>query len=211
MLYITLFYVRIVLLATFQVNIGRLKNWTSFSNMPKQVIGKAMEDSPEYEWDIYQPTPIMSTYTLGMAVANDYKYSETSTPNRKDRKIRAWIRSSIQILSYSENNTMGWKNITEENVDNTQKFLVFYEKYLNITDPVPKMDSIDIIEAWHGGMENWGVLFYPGYTELTRELTIAHETAHSWFGNLVTCKNWAEYVYTLFVIMQKLKCLILYI
>ena len=158
--------------------------------MPKRLTGISMENSSEYEWDIYQETPIMSTYTVGIVITNDFKYSEGSTENRKERKIRSWVRSSAK-LGHGPTK-VGWKNITEENLGYTEKFITFYEDYFNITDILPKVDSIETIDAWHQGMENWGVIVYPGLNRFISQYTIAHETAHFWFGNLVTSKNFAE-------------------
>jgi len=45
----------------------------------------------------------------------------------------------------------------------------------------------------YGGMENPGAIFYNGPAYATRglrELTVAHETAHQWFGDAVTARDW---------------------
>ena len=41
-------------------------------------------------------------------------------------------------------------------------------------------------------MENWGLIVYWSTYFGVIDL-IAHELAHFWVGNLVTCKNWDEY------------------
>ena len=168
--------------------------------MPKQGYAKfgkyefqnEVETKDEYEWHMYYETPIMPTYIIGMAVAKDFKYSEISSKNWKDKTYRAWVEPSTRVHDPDTDEDVGWKKITEKNVNYTQQFIVFFEKYFNIKDDIPKIDSIDVIKGWAGAMENWGIVIYFNANALISINTIAHEAAHFWFGNLVTCKNWAE-------------------
>jgi len=68
--------------------------------------------------------------------------------------------------------------------------------------PLPKLDQIAIPGGFGGAMENWGgityyesaLLFDPDKSSAaTRQRiyeVIAHETAHQWFGDLVTMAWW---------------------
>ena len=86
----------------------------------KYEFGNAVQTNDEYEWDLYQETPIMSTYILGIAVANDFKYSEIKRKTRKDRRnIRAWVEQSATVHDSDTSEELGWKNITERNVNYT--------------------------------------------------------------------------------------------
>lgn len=72
---------------------------------------------------------------------------------------------------------------------------------LRVGYTLPKMDQI-AVPGFRGAMENWGLIIYgepyllwsqTEHTHVDREnvaVTVVHEYAHQWFGNLVTCKWW---------------------
>jgi len=77
--------------------------------------------------------------------------------------------------------------------------LDWLEKYTAIPYPFGKFDFVDIPSFQFGGMEHPGAIFYnassilldESATEnqmLNRASTIAHETSHMWFGDLVTMR-----------------------
>jgi aminopeptidase N len=81
----------------------------------------------------------------------------------------------------------------------TKNMMRIYESLTGVDFPYNKYDQTVVANFQFGGMENitatthadteiFAVDFMPGETE---DL-VAHELAHSWFGNLVTCRNWAE-------------------
>lgn len=65
-------------------------------------------------------------------------------------------------------------------------------------------DLIGVPDFTTGAMENWGLITFretqllhsendSSYTNMRRvSLTVAHELAHMWFGNLVTMKWWDD-------------------
>lgn len=66
--------------------------------------------------------------------------------------------------------------------------------------PWPKYDQIVIRDFVAGGMENTSATFLTDHTlhrprdelhDSSRSL-VAHELAHQWFGDLVTCRDWAD-------------------
>jgi aminopeptidase N len=82
--------------------------------------------------------------------------------------------------------------------------LHFYNDYFGVPYPLPKLDHIALPSGFSGAMENWGAIAYneatllvdPGRSpESVRKLVFevtAHETAHQWFGNLVTMAWWND-------------------
>ncbi len=83
------------------------------------------------------------------------------------------------------------------------KMLKFYENYLEVPYPLPKQDMI-AVPLIDSAMENWGLIIYDenflthgnATTSAAKKelntLVVAHETAHQWFGNLVTLNGWAD-------------------
>jgi aminopeptidase N len=84
----------------------------------------------------------------------------------------------------------------------TEKVLPYYNRYFGIRYPLPKLDQIAIPGGFDGAMENWGgitynesmLLFDPKTSsqQTKRDIfvTVSHEMAHQWFGNLVTMAWW---------------------
>jgi len=91
-------------------------------------------------------------------------------------------------------------------LDAAARLLPFYNDWFGVRYPLPKLDMIagPGESVSFGAMENWGAIFYlerdllvdPRIaTEKDRYdvfLTIAHEMAHQWFGDLVTMDWWDD-------------------
>jgi len=87
-------------------------------------------------------------------------------------------------------------------LESTAQILQYYNDYFGVPYPLPKLDQIAIPGGFGGAMENWGgityyesaLLFDPKKSSAaTRQRiyeVIAHETAHQWFGDLVTMAWW---------------------
>jgi aminopeptidase N len=82
----------------------------------------------------------------------------------------------------------------------TADMMAFFEKYTGTPYPWPKYDQVCVEDFVAGGMENTTLtvlqddaLFGPGFENLrTMQGLVAHELAHQWFGDLVTCKDWVN-------------------
>ena len=78
----------------------------------------------------------------------------------------------------------------------------FLNDWLLVDNPIPKMDQIAVPDFNFHAMENWGMITYresvvlyddgltPTRNMLDGFTTMAHEYAHTWFGNLVTPTFW---------------------
>ena len=82
----------------------------------------------------------------------------------------------------------------------TAKIIAFYEKEIGVPFPWAKYAQTYCHDFLAGGMENTsstfqaaGLLFSPA-TETLRSLhgLDAHELAHQWFGDLLTCRDWSH-------------------
>ncbi|KAL3279074.1 hypothetical protein HHI36_016588 [Cryptolaemus montrouzieri] len=133
----------------------------------------------------FQETVSMSTY-LSCVIVCDFKYTETSFDNNGTQVPFRVYANPEQLEKTEYAGKVGKKTIE------------YYIKYFDIPYPLPKLDMVAIPDFASGAMENWGLVTYREtallYTPEThstdnkqRVLTVvAHELAHSWFGNLVT-------------------------
>src|SRR5262245_34844706 len=82
----------------------------------------------------------------------------------------------------------------------TKDIMAFFEKEIGVPYPWAKYDQVCVEDFGWGGMENTTLTvlndrtLFTEATENIRESTglVAHELAHQWFGDLVTCKDWAH-------------------
>ena len=175
--------------AIFKVSIGRIKNMTSLSNMPKERVGVQMADNNEYVWDIYRDSPKMPTYLLAFVVSR-FTFRQSKS-----------LANGVEFKTWSRNSILDQTALAS---DVGPKLLEFFEMKLKIPYPLPKQDMIAVPEFKNAGMENWGLitynelalLFEDGKSSAVQqediELVIAHEISHQWFGNLVTMEWWTE-------------------
>ena len=82
----------------------------------------------------------------------------------------------------------------------TPAIMAFFEEEIGVPYPWPKYDQVTVLDFSAGGMENTtlttlthNTIFSRATENLrtTRRLD-AHELAHQWFGDLVTCKDWSH-------------------
>src|SRR6266480_4704370 len=167
--------------ARFQLTAVVPENWLAVSNMPieserKIQIGKEVR---------FQPTPSMSSY-LNVFVAGELDAIETKVAG-----------TQIRVIA-----TKGKAEWGRYALESTAQILQYYNDYFGVHYPLPKLDQIAIPGGFGGAMENWGgityyesaLLFDPKKSSAaTRQRiyqVIAHETAHQWFGDLVTMAWW---------------------
>jgi len=88
----------------------------------------------------------------------------------------------------------------ERSFAKTKEIMAFFEEYTGVKYPYPKYTQVCIDEFVAGGMENASVTLLTSRTlhdekaheEFRSEPLVAHEMAHQWFGDLVTCKDWSH-------------------
>ena len=83
----------------------------------------------------------------------------------------------------------------------TKDMMRVYEELTGVNFPFNKYDQTMVAEFQFGGMENitattmadTEIMFAEfAFGKNIVEDLVSHELAHSWFGDLVTCKNWSE-------------------
>jgi aminopeptidase N len=82
----------------------------------------------------------------------------------------------------------------------TKDIMAFFEKEIGVLYPWAKYDQVCVEDFGWGGMENTTLTIlndrtlFTDATENLRDSTglVAHELAHQWFGDFVTCKDWSH-------------------
>ena len=93
-----------------------------------------------------------------------------------------------------------FKRYAKDIFGNTPEMLEFYSNYLGVDYPWEKYHQIVVRDFVAGAMENTSAtIHFSGLHQTKRELLdedhediIAHEIAHHWFGDLVTCESWSN-------------------
>ncbi len=95
----------------------------------------------------------------------------------------------------------GKENVAAAAFGKTKDMLRVYEQLTGVDFPYNKYDQTIVANFNFGGMENISATTLADSEILLAELgfarggvedLVSHELAHSWFGNLVTCRNWSE-------------------
>src|SRR5213083_293641 len=167
--------------ARFQLSAVVPENWLAVSNMPIESERKI----PEGKEVRFAATPPMSSY-LNVFVAGELDLIEARS-----------VSTQVRVIA-----TKGKAEWGRYALESTAQILQYYNDYFGIRYPLPKLDQIAIPGGFGGAMENWGgityyesaLLFDPKKSSAaTRQRiyeVIAHETAHQWFGDLVTMAWW---------------------
>ncbi|KAL4706798.1 hypothetical protein ACJJTC_018179 [Scirpophaga incertulas] len=180
--------------ATFDVIITRQNNFKSWSNMELKEKKSSVYNG--YEDDVYYTTPLMSTYLLAMIVAEYDSVAKTEDVDGAKRVVYELI-ARPEAIRAGQGNFM--YNLGQEILNELSNYTgIDYYGFQNFM----KLTHAAIAEFRSGAMENWGLFTYRETSLLYDEYNsgvyqkqfdvkvVAHETAHSWFGNLVTVDWW---------------------
>ncbi len=113
-------------------------------------------------------------YLIAFAVTNYEIYSHEVANNGNPFDIINYVYP--EDLSYAQNNTPITVNIMNLFSDLFEEYPYSDEKYGHAQF------------GWGGGMEHTTVSFMGGFSRAL----VAHELAHQWFGNKVTCGSWQD-------------------
>lgn len=174
--------------ATFTLQLDVPTGWKAVSNT---YITKE-ETKGTCQTVTFAPTEPLSTYLFSF-VAGKLEQKEYA---EGDRKISAYYRET-DTEKVAQLDTI-FKQVAAS--------LNWLEKYTGVPYPFAKYDFIILPGFQYGGMEHTGATLYNDTQmflsqtptpdeELRRTQLIAHETAHMWFGDLVTM-NWFDDVWT---------------
>ncbi|WP_010534132.1 aminopeptidase N [Brachybacterium squillarum] len=175
--------------ATFTLAVTAPEHWRVISNAPTPAPEAAGEGTATWR---FEPTVSISTYLVAL-IAGDYRGGEGSVRSRDGREIPMGVYARASLAEHLD---------PEYIIDITRRGLEFYEDAFDQDFPFPKYDQVFVPEYNMGAMENPGaVTFVEAYvfrSEVSgairerRDLTILHELAHMWFGDLVTMRWWDD-------------------
>ena len=83
---------------------------------------------------------------------------------------------------------------------NTPKMIDFFSRQLGVPYAYAKYSQVAAVDFIYGGMENTSCTTQTALTlhderahlDFSSDPLVAHELAHQWFGDLVTCKDWSH-------------------
>lgn len=168
--------------ATFNLTLEIPENWTALSNGPQT--GEEISDGRKtMKFALQRP---ISTYLFAFT-AGEFK---SITRAQAERTITMFHRETD-----TDKLNMNVERIFRHHFES----LNWLENYTGIPYPYEKFDIAVIPGFQYSGMEHPGAIWYrderlildenaPLMQQLRKASLIAHETAHMWFGNLVTMK-----------------------
>lgn len=159
------------------------KDWTAITNGQMDFEETVSKNATHVTFATTKP---ISTYLWGFAVGKFHKI----TVQKKNLSIS---------LFHMEKDLDKLKGNMDAIFEQVEHSLQWMEKYTDISYPFQKYDLVCIPSFQFAGMEHPGAVYYrnemlflgenPTKEELLkRAQLIAHETAHMWFGDLVTMK-----------------------
>jgi aminopeptidase N len=134
-----------------------------------------------FHWKMEQPH---GSYLISMVVGEYVKLSD------------AFKNVPIEYYTYP-----GTETVARRSFEKTPRMMEWFSRVVNYEYPYNKYAQTVVSSFIFGGMENITATTQSD-TEILRNTgerassstqnLVAHELAHSWFGNLVTCKDWSH-------------------
>ncbi|MBN9223412.1 MAG: aminopeptidase N [Microbacterium sp. SCN 70-27] len=175
--------------AAFQFTVTAPAAWKVVSNSPTPEPVPAGADAATWT---FEPTPRISSYITAI-VAGPYEsvFSELTSASGRVIPLGVYGRKSL------------WQHLDADYIfEKTRQGFAYYEEKFGYPYPFAKYDQLFVPEFNAGAMENAGAVtftetyvFRSKVTDAVKErrvVTILHELAHMWFGDLVTMKWWND-------------------
>ena len=175
--------------ATFAFTITAPEPWKVVSNSPTPEPKKHGDGTATWR---FEPTPRISSYITAL-IAGPYEatFSELTSASGRVIPLGVYGRKSL------------WQFLDADYIfDKTRQGFAYFEEKFDYAYPFAKYDQLFVPEFNAGAMENAGAVtftetyvFRSKVTDAVKErrvVTILHELAHMWFGDLVTMKWWND-------------------
>ncbi|WP_426226125.1 aminopeptidase N [Pseudarthrobacter sp. DSP2-3-2b1] len=179
---------------TFAFTVTAPSHWDVISNSPTpapETTTPADDGGARSVWS-FAPTPRLSSYVTAL-IAGPYQSVRSKVTSSDGRVIPLGVFARKSLMQYLDAD-----NIFEL----TRQGFEFFEAQFGCPYPFEKYDQLFVPEFNAGAMENAGaVTILEGYVfrgKVTdaqverRAITVLHELAHMWFGDLVTMRWWND-------------------
>jgi aminopeptidase N len=175
--------------ATFQFTVTAPEPWKVVSNSPTPEPKKHGDGTATWA---FPATPRISSYITAL-IAGPYEatFSELTSASGRVIPLGVYGRKSL------------WQYLDADYIfEKTRQGFTYFEDKFDYAYPFEKYDQLFVPEFNAGAMENAGAVtftetyvFRSKVTDAVKErrvVTILHELAHMWFGDLVTMKWWND-------------------
>ncbi|MBI5610822.1 MAG: HEAT repeat domain-containing protein [Deltaproteobacteria bacterium] len=167
--------VRLNLIATVPEGMAALSN-----GVLRNIYRAADADKRIYDWQMARPIPI---YLLTLVVGPFVEVKQQQEP----------VPVSYFVLP-------GREADGERSFGRTPAMIADFERRTGVRYPFEKYAQVAVSEFVFGGMENASMTTQTDLTlhderahlDFSSEPLVSHELAHQWFGDLVTCRQWAH-------------------
>ncbi|WP_380167565.1 aminopeptidase N [Jannaschia sp. R86511] len=175
--------------ATFAFTVTAPAHWQVTSVSPTPTPQPAADGTATWR---FAPTPRLSSYVTAL-VAGPYHVVRDELVSRDGRTVPLGVFCRASLAEHLD---------AEEILDTTRRGFAYYEEAFDQAYPFEKYDQLFVPEFNAGAMENAGcVTFTETYVFRSktaeafherRAVTVLHELAHMWFGDLVTMRWWDD-------------------
>ncbi|MCX7986635.1 MAG: M1 family metallopeptidase, partial [Bacteroidales bacterium] len=150
------------------------KSYIAVANGILKKIEETLSGFHTFYWESRYP---IAYYLIGFAIGNFRQY------NFKFYSSAA--RDSVLFQNFHCYNDSDYLAVKPQ-IDSTISLIRFFETLTNIPYPFAREKYGHVVVPIGGGMENQTITFLQNFDYTL----VAHELAHSWFGNYVTCSDW---------------------
>ncbi|MCD2442368.1 aminopeptidase N [Agromyces sp. SYSU K20354] len=175
--------------ASFRFTLTAPDHWEVVSNSPTPEPVDAHEGAKTWA---FTPTPRISSYITAL-VAGPYHVVRDELTSADGRVIPLGVFSRKSLAEHLDADYI---------FEKTKQGFEYFEAKFDVPYPFEKYDQMFVPEYNAGAMENAGAVTFTEFyvfrskvTDAVRErrvVTILHELAHMWFGDLVTMKWWND-------------------
>ena len=176
--------------ASFRFTVTAPAHWEVVSNSPTP-IPEPVEGTDAATW-AFEPTPRISSYITAL-IAGPYAVVRDELTSADGRTIPLGVFSRKSLSQFLDADYI---------FEKTKQGFAYFESKFDVPYPFAKYDQLFVPEYNAGAMENAGAVTFTEFyvfrskvTDAVRErrvVTILHELAHMWFGDLVTMKWWND-------------------
>ncbi|MDQ2660580.1 MAG: aminopeptidase N [Actinomycetota bacterium] len=176
--------------AAFRFTLTAPAHWEVVSNSPTPEPTKS-EGTDAATW-AFEPTPRISSYITAL-IAGPYAVVRDELTSADGRVIPLGVFSRKSLSEYLDADYI---------FEKTKQGFEYFEAKFGVPYPFAKYDQLFVPEYNAGAMENAGAVTFTEFyvfrskvTDAVRErrvVTILHELAHMWFGDLVTMEWWND-------------------